>query len=77
MEACIPCKVKKEALEQAVSVIRDWHDFNYRHIRSHQAETKEETWRIYYKNAPEMRPIRIVLGSNYKIPDHTEGEGDG
>jgi hypothetical protein len=47
------------ALVHAVSVIETWHNMD---IRPQSA--RSELWDIYWKNAPEMKPIRAALKSN-------------
>ena len=58
---CIHCRVKTDALLQAVRVIKQWHN-GYDRIKNEHAQ--EEAWEIYYKHSPEMEMIRVCLGVN-------------
>jgi hypothetical protein len=49
----------RAALVHAVEVIQTWHNMD---IRPQSA--RSELWDIYWKNAPEMKPIRAALKSN-------------
>ena len=44
----------REVLEGAVATINGWHNMD---------GSDEETWKIYYENAPEMKPIREMLNA--------------
>jgi len=44
----------REALEAAVSVIKQWHN-------------ADEVWDIYFNHAPEMKPIRTALENTKPI----------
>ncbi len=59
-----------DTLRAAVRIIRTWHSAKFVGPKSiyrflpdragHDAE--REAWRLYYRNAPEMAPIRDALG---------------
>lgn len=42
----------EDALRAAVEVIKNWHNM----------DGSDDVWDIYYRNAPEMRAIRDILG---------------
>lgn len=47
-----------KALEKAVKVIKGWRDMDANRL---EFPDKEDTWKIYYEHAPEMKPIRQAL----------------
>lgn len=49
----------ERALAASVEVIKTWHNMPGP-VRLPDS-VMEETWRIYYENAPEMKPIREAL----------------
>jgi hypothetical protein len=55
---CVYCERDglRAALVHAVEVIQTWHNMD---IRPRSACS--ELWDIYWKNAPEMKPIRTAL----------------
>jgi hypothetical protein len=57
---------KTAALEKAVEVIKEWHNLPIPGRSSFAEVDMEDTWRIYYENAPEMRLIRAALQSEEK-----------
>lgn len=50
----------REALKKSVGLIRQWHDLRAVSIKRSQSEI-DEMWNIYCRNAPEMKPIIVVL----------------
>ncbi len=51
-----------EALDCAVRLIRAWHGMGM------PRESERVSWGIYYAKAPEMAPIRAVLGADPTQP---------
>lgn len=49
------------ALKSAKQTIRTWHDMRTLHGIPIAKETIEQNWRIYEKNAPEMKAINAAL----------------
>ena len=47
---------RTEALEQAVTLIKAWHNMSGRWQLEEALE--EKAWEIYYNHSPEMKPIR-------------------
>lgn len=49
-----------ELLKHAVSVIKSWHNIPLETARWKRSDLPdpEGVWDIYYRNAPEMKPIR-------------------
>lgn len=52
----------REALEKSVEVIRYWHNVGglFAHLNNDEIT---ETWKIYYDQSDEMKPIREALAS--------------
>jgi regulator of replication initiation timing len=53
------CERKHAALVHAVSVIQTWHNMGI-----HESFSASELWDIYWRNAPEMKPIREAMMSS-------------
>jgi hypothetical protein len=58
-----------KALEISVGVIRGWHNMSS-NLGRLSKEQIDLAWKIYYENAPEMKPIREALTS------YREGKGE-
>ena len=52
------CKEQRELLKKAVVLIKGWHNMGIP-----DNDLAEETWKIYYNNAPEMKEIREYLNT--------------
>lgn len=55
-------QVSRSTLLRAVKLIKQWHDFPF-------IKPDENTFRIYYEKAPEMKEIRDVLGAYDQMKD--------
>jgi hypothetical protein len=56
-------------LLDAVEVIKTWHNMG-------MPKDDEETWRLYYENAPEMRTIREAIIAHRRVgPDDRRKNG--
>ena len=44
-----------DALKDAVNTVEAWHGLTT------SPEVRQQLWRLYYKNSPEMKRIRAVL----------------
>ena len=54
-------------LEGAVATVKAWHNMD---------GSDEETWKIYYENSPEMKPIREMLDALSRAESAPEGGKD-